>query len=132
MSSFTSPLVVSPVPGGKRWKLVFSFTYRVGSKDSDDKIVVRNGFVTDFASVPRLLWWLLPPWGTYGKAAVIHDYMYQTRTRTRKQADDIFLEAMEVLSVAKWKRALMYRAVRVFGGFIWKRKRGILGGKAIG
>lgn len=40
--------------------------------------VVPKGFVTDFASVPEILQGLIPPTGRYGKAAVIHDYLYRT------------------------------------------------------
>jgi hypothetical protein len=41
--------------------------------------------------------------------------LYQTGIDTRKEADDIFKEAMGVLKVPKWKIKLMYAAVRVFG-----------------
>ncbi|EOF5090138.1 DUF1353 domain-containing protein, partial [Salmonella enterica] len=34
---------------------------------------------------------------------------------TKKEADKIFLDGMTVLGVPKWKRAVMYWAVRVFG-----------------
>ena len=131
MSSFTTPLVVRKMPDGKRWRLVNSFTYRIGDKDSKDKIVVHNGFVTDFASVPRFLWWLIPPRGKYGKAAVLHDWLYQHHsfscgdilyTVTREKADKIFLEAMGVLSVRKWRKYPMYLAVRLFGKLAWRKK----------
>ncbi|EOV0254218.1 DUF1353 domain-containing protein, partial [Salmonella enterica] len=35
--------------------------------------------------------------------------------RTKKEADLIFLDGMTVLGVPKWKRTVMYLAVRVFG-----------------
>jgi len=100
MSSFTTPLIVSPMPDGRKWKLIRPFNYGVGSKGSIDRITVPAGFVTDFASSPPPVWFIIPPWGRYGKAAVIHDYLYQTKRRTRKEADLIFREAMAVLGVA--------------------------------
>ena len=124
MSTFTEPLIVSPLPGGRRWRLVGHFTYAVGSEHSGAYIVVPSGFETDFASVPRMFWSIIPPWGKYGKAAIVHDYLYQTLSATsiktgirytRKDADDIFLEAMGVLGVPTWKKYLMYWAVRLFG-----------------
>ena len=115
MSSFTTPLVVSPLPDGRRWKLVRQFTYHVGSKYSRDYIIVPAGFVTDFASSPSQVWWLIPPWGRYGKAAVVHDYLYQTHLRTREEADNIFRESMEVLGVDKRRVFIMYWGVRLFG-----------------
>ncbi|EEA3737075.1 DUF1353 domain-containing protein [Salmonella enterica] len=35
--------------------------------------------------------------------------------RTKKEADKIFLDGMTVLGVPKWKRTVMYWAVRLFG-----------------
>lgn len=119
MSSFTTPLIVSPLPDGRRWRLVFQFGYDVDHEGSSDRITVPAGFVTDFASSPPPVWWLIPPWGRYGKAAVVHDYLYLTKTRTRKDADDIFREAMIVLRVAPVRVFLMYWAVRLFGWPAW-------------
>ncbi|EBD3311064.1 DUF1353 domain-containing protein, partial [Salmonella enterica] len=34
---------------------------------------------------------------------------------TKKEADLIFLDGMTVLDVPKWKRTIMYWAVRLFG-----------------
>lgn len=125
MSSFTTPLVVSPLTDGRRWRLVFPFGYDVGYEGSDDRITVPTGFVTDFASTPPPIWWLIPPWGKYGKAAVVHDYLYMVKTRTRKQADVIFREAMVVLGVPEWQVFVMYWAVRLFGWPAWQfRKEG--------
>lgn len=116
MSSFTKPLIVTPLDDGKRWKLVESFEYHVGSLESDEIISVPVNFVTDFASVPTMFWNILPPWGKYGKAAVVHDFLYSSTSHpyNRKQADLIFLEGMQVLGVPLWKRSIMYRAVRLF------------------
>jgi len=36
-------------------------------------------------------------------------------------ADEVFLEAMTVLGVARWRRTVMYWAVRVFGRGNYKR-----------
>lgn len=119
MSSFLSPLVVTPMPDGRKWRLVRSFTYHVGSLQSKTKVIVKAGFITDFASVPSQMWWLLPPWGKYGKAAIIHDYLYQNHLFTRGIADHIFFEAMGVLKVPTWKRLLMFWAVRIFGRVTW-------------
>jgi hypothetical protein len=38
-----------------------------------DTIRIPSGFATDLASVPRIFWVLLPPDGTYERAAVLHD-----------------------------------------------------------
>lgn len=119
MSSFTTVPLFEKVKG-KYWIVRRKFTYHVGSKYSKDKIHIPYGFKTDFASIPRLLWGILPPAGSYMKAAVVHDLLYQTKTRSRKEADDIFLEAMGVLGTKWFVRHMMYYAVRWFGFMAWK------------
>ena len=119
MSSFTSPLIVSPIDS-RKWKLIEEFDYHVGNELSPDVIHVPAGFITDFASVPRGMWNLFPPWGRYGKAAIIHDFLYQSKLRSRHMSDLIFLEAMIVLKVAKWQATLMYYGVRMFGWLGYK------------
>lgn len=114
--------------------LVEPLEYRVGSAESDEQIIVPAGFETDFASIPWGLWNLFPPLGPWARPAIIHDFLYATRgdgiygTRQwitrgeaylREEADAIFLEAMEVVGVPAWRRAIMYRAVRIGGGKGW-------------
>ncbi len=99
------------------------FDYHVGSADSTLTIDVPVGFRTDFASIPRLLWPLLPPTGSYGKAAVIHDALYQTGTFTRATADAILLEAMVTLHVPLWSCLLVYLGVRLGGWLAWRAHR---------
>ncbi|EAQ6128542.1 DUF1353 domain-containing protein [Salmonella enterica] len=73
------------------------------------------------SSVPRIFWTLLPPDGKYAKAAIIHDYLYDNALRTKKEADLIFLDGMTVLGVPRWKRTIMYWAVRMFGRGMYGR-----------
>ena len=118
-SSFTAPLTVTKLPSGK-WKTAREFRYYVIDEYGPDFIDVPEGFETDFASVPRGLWNIFPPDGKYSRAAVLHDYLYNTKKRSRKECDKIFLEAMRVLKVPFLKRHLMYQAVRSFGWVPWK------------
>ena len=103
--------------------VVEPFVYAVGELGGNDSITVPAGFITDFASVPRLFWRLFPPWGKYGKAAVLHDYLYHKQRRSRREADAIFLEAMGVLGVPWLSREMMYAAVRAFGWAAWRSNR---------
>ena len=126
MSSFMSPLVVSPLPDGKNWELQRSFSYHVDSRYSTVKVTVPRYFITDFASIPKFLWWL-PYWAKFNKAAVLHDYLYTTRFRpTRREADRIFYEAMLIsfqsFPLGKLIARLEYTAVRLAGGLAWHRK----------
>jgi hypothetical protein len=123
MSGFTDVLVVSPLADGKTWVIVREFGYDVGEENSGDHIGVAIGFKTDFATVPRPFWAILPKWGRYGNASVIHDWLYWTQTRPRPEADGIFLEAMGVLGVSSLVKRPMYWAVRLFGGLAWYRNQ---------
>lgn len=108
----TGPLRVEILPNGRSAVLIRPFLVKT---KSGKLIEVPAGFQTDFASVPRLFWRLIPPWGPYSPAAVVHDYLYATGIVSRKEADQIFLELMTRLGVAPWRRNVMYAAVRVAG-----------------
>jgi hypothetical protein len=119
MSSFTAPLTVTKIDA-RLWVTERAFRYYVGHENSADYIDVPEGTLTDFASVPRIFWSIIPPDGQYTQAAVLHDYLYRTHERSRKESDEIFLEAMKVLAVPSWKRQIMFWAVRLFGKMAWE------------
>ena len=76
-------------------------------------------FRTDFASVPRVVTWLIPRYGRYTKAAILHDYLCDVEVRretiTRADADGVFRRALRELGVAFLRRWLMWAAVRLGG-----------------
>lgn len=113
---FLDPLVLEYIDG-HNWKLVQPFDYQTDVFSVNSPIKIPAGFVTDFASVPKVLWNVMPPTGQYGKAAVVHDYLYRTPHKaTKAEADSVFLEAMTALGVGWWTRQTMYRGVQWFGG----------------
>jgi hypothetical protein len=132
---FRDELLLQYIDGGA-WKLVAAFGY---CTDDGTEIRVPTGFVTDFASIPRALWSLLPPTGRYGKAAAIHDWLYSHRvvddvitpamfTRgsrlvNRAEADRIFREAMRTLGVSAEMAWTLYAGVRVGGWKPWRAYR---------
>ncbi|EAS8529845.1 DUF1353 domain-containing protein [Salmonella enterica] len=113
MSKFTAPAILEML-GHYNWRVYEPFEFYL-SDDNSDVISVPAGFITDLATVPRIFWILLPPDGKYAKAAIIHDYLYDNALRTKYEADRIFLDGMKVLGVPRWKRTIMYLAVRLFG-----------------
>lgn len=120
MSSFTAPLEVRQV-GGSTWAILREMTYYAGHLGSDEAYTVPYGFVTDFASIPRVFWTLIGhPAMDYAQAAVLHDYLYTVRVTTRQRADGLFLEAMGVLGVPTWKAWVLYAAVRSAGWIFWR------------
>lgn len=82
-------------------------------------VVVPTGFVTDFASIPRLFWAVLAPDDDYMLAAVVHDWLYWQQDLSREQADLAMRLGMEELRVEAWKTAAIHRAVRLFGQVAW-------------
>ncbi len=128
MSSFTSPLIVSPNFDGASWTLIEPFSYDVGEEGSGVTITVPKGFDTDFASIPTFLWFF-PRWAKYNKSPTLHDWLYHCKEImgqpiTRKRADDIFLEAMLV----EWRNhksrcfvaRIEYWGVRLFAWLAWR------------
>ena len=110
-------------------ELLSPFRYFLTSRS--EPITVPAGFITDYASVPRMFWSWLPPWGEYGPAAILHDYLYSNsdgmlvpdpdhprtfKILTREIADRIFWIAMDQLDVNHFKRDLIYYTIRLVGG----------------
>ena len=115
MAFFLSELVLTPWQGTK-WKLVAPLSYI----RSEGNITVPDGFTTDLASIPRIIRPLIPIHGKHTRGAVLHDYLYEIQKIndewiTRKQADDIFYDAMLELGVNRFKARIMWSAVRSFG-----------------
>lgn len=83
---------------------------------------VPAGFMTDFASVPRMLWWLYPSRGRrYELAAVIHDWLYSTAAGLdRARSDRVFRVAMLALGVPAFRAAILWAAVRFGGRKAWE------------
>lgn len=99
----TAPISWTPNPGQERYKAV----------------TVPKGFVTDFASIPRIFWSALRPDGEYAYAAVVHDYLYWTQVLPRDEADGIFKMAMEDFEVGTLTSGAIYTAVRAGGTVAW-------------
>mgnify|MGYP001582945821 CR=1 FL=1 len=113
----------------KRFMLLADLIYQ--SNLLKGSFVIPKGFVTDFASVPRVP----VAYTLFGNRAhhesVPHDYFYQTHrleeikcgdllqkntTIGKATADKIFLEAMEARGKSKFVRYAMYWGV-VLGGY---------------
>ena len=116
---FIHELVLRPLPDGRNFELQLPLGFwskRTGF------VTVPRGFKTDLASVPQLFWNIIPPFGKYDDAAVVHDWLYRTHLTSRATADATLLLGMRIKRVAFWKRWVMYLAVRTFGWACWGRK----------
>ncbi|WP_208114949.1 DUF1353 domain-containing protein [Roseateles toxinivorans] len=82
-------------------------------------MTVPAGFVFTLDSIPRAFWSLIRPDGTFAQAAVLHDYLYWSQTRSRSEADEIFKQAMADLGVDTRTAAMLYAATRTGGQAAW-------------
>jgi hypothetical protein len=82
-------------------------------------VVVPSGYVTDFASIPRAVHFIISPFGKHAEAAVIHDWLYALGSpkdrKARRTADKAFVKALRLLEVGFLQRQIMYWAVRLGG-----------------
>lgn len=114
--------------GRSLWGLQRDLTYTTLAGPT---ITVPAGFVTDLASIPRLLSPALAPDGPWVEAAVTHDALYYTRgglnlwhgrrvisratPYSRAESDDILREAMADIGVGVVQRNIIWSGVRVGG-----------------
>lgn len=120
-AEFLTPLNLQDIDG-ERFTLLTPLVYRA----NDGRIwSVDTGFVTDFASIPRPLWWRYPKSGTWNRAAVLHDWLYAINGVTRSGADLLFREALQACGVNRWTRNVFYVAVRVGGAGAWRKYRAV-------
>jgi hypothetical protein len=85
---------------------------------------VPAGFVSDGASVPRVLWMVYPPFGeNYEPAAWLHDYLYQCAElvpgMTRDRADGLLEEAAEAWGFRGSGARVLFAGVRAGGWRVW-------------
>ena len=83
----------------KKWILERALSYQnenieinalqdVGVKVPANRVTCKKGFVTDLASVPRAIWWLISPWDI-ARAAIIHDLLYLRIRQYRAENEDV-------------------------------------------
>lgn len=105
--------------------------------DCGSRVRAPVGAETDGASTPRVLWQIVPPFGEYWLAAVLHDAAYRGTLEiqakdgtwskanfTRADADELIDQSMMSLGVSDEQRAAIYRALREFGDKAFQEDRG--------
>lgn len=107
----TSPVLTQNQNNPDEWILVHPFKYDGG--------VIPKGFVTDFASIPRLFWNLISPTGLGDVGPIKHDWKYRNGLGTRADADYGFLLDMIADNIPWGKRIVAYYGVRLFGWRSW-------------
>lgn len=117
MARFLTGLRVQLNDDEKTWTLLSDLVYETDIKRGCGQfvIVVPAGFVTDFASVPRLPLVYTVAGNIGHRAAVVHDWLYHNGIGTKSEADDIFCEALGVSNVDDFVKEAMHAAVSLFG-----------------
>jgi len=85
--------------------------------------VVPRGFVTDWASVPRLFRRVINQRGAYSAAALCHDWLYFSGSTTKLQADTALFDLAKVLGANAFDQRALYWGVRVGGFMAWNHYR---------
>jgi hypothetical protein len=119
---FDSPDLIVRRASDQLWTVVAPLVYH-GRRDT---FVVPAGFRTDFASVPRVVVWLIPRFGRYTMAAVLHDWLVTTGMTSgavsSRDADGLFRRVLHEEGVPPVRRWLMWTGVR-WGALASPRRR---------
>lgn len=117
---FKSELCVKKV-GQKTWELTEPLTFNYKGR----LLEVPVGFITDLASIPRILFVRYPPVGHYDDEAVLHDWAYKINFReSRKEADKLFEYALWLDPfISDRDRRNLHWSVRLGGWIPWNRYR---------
>jgi len=133
---------IIPLSDNGYYQLRGTYSYCWEKDKNKYKIIIPSGFTYDGTSVPRFLWSIIGiyPDGIHRPASLIHDYIYHNKGLTpygveytysnekwvpaqirwdRKDSDRLFCRMLKELGVSKFKRRIMYYAVRTFGYFWW-------------
>lgn len=122
MSAFTAPLTITELDGRKGlWRVEQPLPYEVGDKGSGRWVVAPIGMVTDGATT-MVFRPVLPAWGTYSRAAVIHDHLCDLlragtphpEAPTYAAAARVFREAAKVAGTSLPARWAMWAAIRAW------------------
>lgn len=107
--------------GTENWKVATEFVWYIDYTDKTRNfVIVEKGFETNFGSIPRLLRPFLSP--TRYTAYILHDFLYRDKAIilsqdkefvhavviTRKEADLILIDALEVEKMGRIGRFCVY------------------------
>lgn len=90
----------------------------------EESIVVPAGFVTDLASIPRLLWWWSSPQEATMAPAILHDFLYWEQPCSKDEADAAMYVAMRQVGMTDSAAYAIYLGVRTAPAEVaWNQNR---------
>ena len=102
------------------WSVNLPFVVRLDDGATHYEILIPPGWDTDYGSVPRIFWNIVPPLGIYSAAYVLHDYLYEAELYDRATCDWLLLLALQDLGAWWIERNTIYSAVRTCGWAVWR------------
>lgn len=92
----------------RKFRLAQPFRYDDGQRQFE----IKENDVSDLASVPKVLTWLIPRYGRHTLAALLHDHLQKRELGvSSEEADTLFRNAMGETSVPLARRWLIWSAV---------------------
>jgi hypothetical protein len=79
------------------------------------EIIVPINYISNGASIPKLLRGIYSQQGVYIMPSIIHDYLYDNKLYSRKFADRQFLLDMGKTNTSQFTKWLFYYIIRIFG-----------------
>ncbi len=107
---------------GKNWIVTSGLEINVEVCGKIYRISIPKNFITDFGSVPKIVWNLISPYDA-GEAAILHDFLYKFQIFSKRISDRLFLKGMKVLKVGFIKRNICHNAVCFAGQSTWNGYR---------
>ena len=120
MFGFAKTTLAVETSDGRHATLLEPLVY---TSKAGEVITAPVGTISDGASTPKIIWNLIPPFGSYWLATVLHDYLYRVTKQPRDYCDSMLLEAMESLNVELLLREAIYEGVRLGGGIPFEDDR---------
>lgn len=119
-------ILLAKIPGTNEWEVQEEFIWYIDWDEKSSYSIICEWFVTNFGSIPRLLWWFLNP--TQYISYVLHDNLYarkcihrygEIEEISRKEADVELYKALRVEGMWLVKALMVYVALRAFGWYAW-------------
>lgn len=106
---------------GDNWRIArLKQSLNYTDSETGDKYVVEAGFESDYGSIPRALWWWLPP-HQYRPEYLLHDMFYRFGIIGRKRADEILRRSLREAGANAVRRNIIYAGVRAGGWVTFKK-----------
>ena len=122
-TSIARPTVTQLTPSPPIFMVAYPLTFATGLNDQY-RMEVPRGFITDLASIPRLLWWWQGPHEGTMAPAILHDFLYWEQPCTKDEADAAMYVAMKQAGMSDFSANRTYDGIRTsFAQDAWDKNK---------